>query len=116
MSTTLSIKSDQDAHTIFYLIKTTIDAEIMKLTLALKMANKRLQPFEEKYHVSSEYFIAHLAAEDLDGGDDEYITWAGEYQLKQRLLQKICQLQDIEYDRSVGYNRFSNSYPLNSRS
>ena len=37
-----------------------------------------------------------MAAEDLEGGDDEYITWAGEYQLMQRLEQKLGQLQGDE--------------------
>lgn len=79
-------------------MKSTIDAEMTKLQLAMKMADKRLKPFEDKYHVTSEYFITHLAVEDLDGGDEEYISWAGEYRLKQRLSQKLEQLQEIDYD------------------
>ena len=39
----------------------------------LKLADKRLAPFEEKYDVTSEYFISEMAAEDLEGSDDEYI-------------------------------------------
>jgi hypothetical protein len=61
------------------------------------MAQKRLAPFEQKYQVTSEYFITEMAAEDLAGGDDEYVTWAGEYQLKQRLQEKLRQLQEISY-------------------
>ena len=97
MSTTLYVKSDLKVSNILYLVKSTIDAEIAKLTLAIEIADKRLRPFEEKYGVSSDYFIAHFAAEDLDGRDDEYVSWAGEYQLKQKLLQKLQQLREIEY-------------------
>jgi len=50
--------------------------------------------------VPSDYFIKNMAAEDLEGGDDEYISWAGEYELKQRLMKKLCHLQEIEYDNS----------------
>jgi hypothetical protein len=100
MSTTLYVKSAQNSSTILHLIKSTIDNEIVKLELAVKIADKHLKPFEEKYQISSDYFISHLAAEDLEGGDDEYVRWAGEYQLKQRLLQKLEQLREIEYDHS----------------
>jgi len=71
-----------------HLVKSAIETEIARLELALEMANKRLMPFDKKYNVTSDHFISHLTAEDLDGGDDEYVSWAGEYQLKQRLESK----------------------------
>ena len=43
------------------------------------MAVKRLATFEEKYGVTSEHFLAVMTAEDLEGKDDEYVHWAGEY-------------------------------------
>jgi hypothetical protein len=52
---------------------------------------------EKKYNVNSEYFISNMATEDLEGGDNEYVDWAGEYQLKQRLEEKLDWLQEIEY-------------------
>ena len=63
----------------------------------MKLARERLVPFEQKYGVTSEHFIAEMAAEDLEGGDDEYVCWAGEYKLMQRLQDKLRQLQEIEY-------------------
>jgi hypothetical protein len=56
-----------------------------------------LAPFEERYDVTSEHFITEMAAEDLEGGDDEYVCWAGEYQLMQRLQDKLQRLQEIKY-------------------
>ncbi len=100
MSTTLYIKSNKNAESVFPLIKSAIESEVIKLELALEMANKRLLPFEKRYNVTSKYFISNLAAEDLDGGDDEYITWAGEYKLKQKLKKKLRQLREIEYDNT----------------
>jgi hypothetical protein len=41
-----------------------------------------------------------MAAEDLKGGDDEYVRWAGEYKLMQRLQEKLRQLQEINYSDS----------------
>ena len=82
------------------LIQSAIKREIMRLKLALRTARKRLTPFEKKYGITSEQFILEMAAEDLEGGDDEYIAWAGEYQLMQRLAQKLDRLQGIEYSDS----------------
>ena len=111
MSTTLYIKSDQQANGILHLVRSTIEAEITKLELALEMADKRLRPFEDKYHVTSDYFMAHLAAEDLEGDDDEYVSWAGEYKLKQKLLQDLQELRKIEYGYHPEIEKFSGIIP-----
>jgi hypothetical protein len=79
------------------LVKSAIESEIARLELALANARKRLLLFENKYRVSSEHFIDTMSAEDLDGRDDEYVQWAGEYRLGQRLQQKLDQLREIEY-------------------
>ena len=50
-----------------------------------------------KYGVTSEHFITEMTAEDLEGKDDEYVRWAGEYQLTQRLRDKLRKLQEISY-------------------
>lgn len=97
MSTTIYFKSSRDDVQVVDMVKSAIDAEITRLELALELAEKRLLPFEKKYKVSSKYFISNMAAEDLEGGDDEYIDWAGEYQLKQRLEEKLQRLKEIEY-------------------
>lgn len=79
-----------------------IDAEVRmvrdeqrtrRLELALESAGKRLAPFEQKYRTTSAKFIATMSAEDLQGGDDEYVQWAGEYKLMQRLEEKLRQLK-----------------------
>jgi hypothetical protein len=41
--------------------------------------------------------IAEMTAEDLEGKDDEYVHWAGEYKLTQRLQDKLRKLQEISY-------------------
>ncbi len=95
--TTIYIEPAQEAGEVLYLVRSAIESEITKLELALKMAMKRLVPFEQQYGVTSEYFIPEMAAEDLEGGDNEYVRWAGEYKLMQRLQEKLQKLQEINY-------------------
>lgn len=99
MSTILVEPVDQ-AKQILPLVRSAIHSEIVRLELALKLAQERLLPFEHKYAVSSEYFIAQLAAEDLQGGDDEYVQWAGEFLLAQQLERKLIRLREIKYGDS----------------
>ena len=73
------------------------ESQVARLELGLQLARKRLAPFEQKYGVTSEYFISEMAAEDLEGGDDEYVRWAGEYKLMQRLQEKLQELVEIRY-------------------
>ena len=72
----------------------------MELQLALELARKRLAQFEQKYGVSSDHFITTMVAEDLEGGDEEYVHWAGEYKLMQRLEEKLNKLQQISFGDS----------------
>ena len=97
---TLSIEPAHRSGEVLNLIRAAVENEIAKLELALKLAMRRLTPFERKYGVSSEYFIAEMAAEDLEDGDDEYVSWAGEYRLMLRLREKLDRLGELGYDDS----------------
>jgi hypothetical protein len=97
MSAVLSIRNNENAATILHLVHNTIDAEIQRLHLAIRLAKQKLAVFENKYQVSSDYFIESMTAEDLSGGDDEYICWAGEFKLYQKLVAKQKTLQAIDY-------------------
>jgi len=96
--TTIYVKPVQEAEDVLHLIRSAVESEIARLELGLKLAMRRLVPFEEKYGITSDYFIAEMAAEDLDGQDEEYVHWAGEYKLMQRLQEKLRKLQEIDYD------------------
>jgi len=97
---TVYIEPAEKSSELLYLVRSAIESEIRRLELALKMARERLAPFEEKYGVTSEHFISEMTAEDLEGGDDEYVRWAGEYRLMQRLQEKLEQLREISYGDS----------------
>ena len=95
--TTIYLETSDDALQVRSLVEAAIQREIAHLELALNLAKQRLIPFEQKYHVTSKYFITAMAAEDLAGGDDEYVQWAGEYRLVCDLEAKLQQLRGITY-------------------
>ncbi len=97
MSATLSIYDSENSVNILYLVQIAINAEINRLQFAIQTAKQRLSIYETKYQVSSEHFIETMTAEDLMGGDDEYIMWAGEFKLYQKLLEKHKALREIYY-------------------
>ncbi len=99
MSALLHIQASSEAaqKAVLSLVHTAIDAEIQRLAMAISFAQKRLSVFEEKYNVASEVFMSDFAAEDLEGGDDEYVEWAGEYKGLLRLHEHLRRLQEVEY-------------------
>ncbi|OQY30362.1 MAG: hypothetical protein B6244_00445 [Candidatus Cloacimonetes bacterium 4572_55] len=97
METKIYIQSRQHGPELLTLIKSAVQSEVTRLELGMQLACNRLKPFEDRYRVSSQHFIEQMAAEDLSGGDDEYIQWSGEYQLMCKLRQKLQKLKDLEY-------------------
>ncbi|MBU4225519.1 MAG: hypothetical protein KKC71_06835, partial [Chloroflexi bacterium] len=94
---TLYVEPEQRTKDVLYLVQSAVESEIARLELALEAARRRLTPFEQKYGVTTEHFIAEMSAEDLDGKDDEYVHWAGEYQLMQKLQEKLQHLMEIKF-------------------
>ena len=95
---TLHLEPAQQSERVMPLVRTAVEGEIARLELAMEQAQLRLEPFENKYGVSSERFITEMASEDLEGYDDEYVQWAGEYLLLQRLQEKLKNLREIRYE------------------
>ena len=94
----LQIKSDSsDVESVKSLVKTAIESEIKNLLRSSEKTNQILLKFEDKYQISSDFFITHWTAENLVGGDDEYVSWAGEIQIKKKLINALQKLEAIEY-------------------
>ena len=91
----LKIISDKEG--IPDIIKSAISAEIRRLEIGLNKTNREIKKFEEEYKIPSEVFLTQLTAEDLKGEDDEYIRWAGELKIRQRILEDLEKLREIEY-------------------
>ncbi len=78
-------------------IKQAIAAKFARMEYSQQQARKRLDYFEQKYHVTSEQFISEWAAEDLEGKDVEYVEWAGEYHFFLDMEADLSILKSIEY-------------------
>jgi hypothetical protein len=91
----VKIISDKEGTTD--IIKSAISAEIKRLELGLNKTKKEIKKFEEKYNIPSENFLKEFVAEDLKGGDDEYIRWSGELKIRDKILEDLKKLKDIEY-------------------
>lgn len=79
------------------LIRSAISAEIRRLELGLETTKRHIQSFEERYQVTSEVFLKNFSAEDLSGGDQEYVAWSGELKLYERIAAQLDTLRNIHY-------------------
>jgi len=94
----LQIKSDStDTEIVKNLVRSAIESEIKNLHRSLVKTNKLLREFEEKYQISSDFFFTQWTAEDLEGGDREYVSWAGEIEIQNKLTNSLQKLEEIEY-------------------
>jgi hypothetical protein len=73
-----------------------VDLDKHQVETSIQQTKARLRRFEEQYQVSTTYFLNHMTAEDLTGGDWEYIEWAGEAKLLQGLETELKDLKLLE--------------------
>ncbi len=97
--TRLQICSDEKDRVVS-VIQTAISSEIRRLELGLEKTNRQIEKFEREYHISSDHFLRNYNAEDLKTGDEGYIQWAGEMKVRERILEDLNHLKDIEYASS----------------
>lgn len=91
----LEIKSNEKG--VSSLVESAISAEIRRMEIGLMRTEDELKRLEEKYNVDSNVFLKEFTAEDLKGGDEEYVKWVGEIKLKESILNDIGKLKGIEY-------------------
>ena len=77
------------------IVTEALETEKLRLDYSLKLAQKRLSRFEQKYNVDSGKFISEWTAEDLEDKDMEYVEWAGEYKLASLLTERLMTLTGI---------------------
>jgi hypothetical protein len=77
-----------------------IEAYKLRLRAGIDRARRRLAEREERYGVTSEQFLQEMAAEDLEGGDLEYVAWAGEAKLLIGLQRELDELEHARYQLS----------------
>jgi len=98
--TRLHIYSDERRDRVVGVIQAAISSEIRRLELGLEKTNRQIDNFEREYHISSDHFLRNYTAEDLKTGDKGYIQWAGELKLRERILEDLNHLMDIDYASS----------------
>jgi hypothetical protein len=91
----IEIKSDfENAES---LIRSAVSSEIKRLEIGLGRTDREIRKFEDKYRISSDTFIQEYTAEDLEGGDDEYVSWMGEIKIRRKIAEELKKLKETEY-------------------
>jgi len=70
-----------------------LEAYKIRLPASIGRAKRRLVQFEARYGVDTTRFLSDMAAEDLEGGDIEYVEWAGEAKLLEGLETELRELE-----------------------
>jgi hypothetical protein len=79
-------------------ILSAIEAYKTRLRTNILRTQRRLAVFEQRYGVDTVYFLQNMAAEDLEGGDIEYVGWAGEAKLLAGLESELAELEQAHYE------------------
>jgi len=74
-----------------------LDAYKVRLRASIDRTKRHLATFETRYGVDTAHFLRHMTAEDLAGGDLEYVEWAGEAKLLEGLEAELRELEDARY-------------------
>ncbi|MBS1258395.1 MAG: hypothetical protein MAG551_01454 [Candidatus Scalindua arabica] len=92
----LEINDDQKGK-VMDVVKSAISAEVRRMEIGLKKTNAQIEKLEKKYNTSSGIFLRDFRAEDLKDGDREYVQWTGELKIRERIMDELNKLKDIEY-------------------
>jgi hypothetical protein len=71
-----------------------LEAYKVHLRAGIARTQRRLAEFESRYGVNTAHFLRDMTAEDLAGGDLEYVEWAGEARLLEGLEAELRGLED----------------------
>ena len=74
-----------------------IESYKARLRAGIERTRRRLAQFEQRYGVDTAHFLQEMAAEDLEGGDLEYVEWAGEAKLLKGLEAELTELEHARY-------------------
>jgi len=90
---TFELSNSQTAQTIVR----ALNLYQSRLQASVARTRRRLVEFEQRYQVTTPYFLSNMVAEDLPGGDWEYVEWAGEAKLLAGLEMELQGLQHVNY-------------------
>jgi hypothetical protein len=78
-------------------VLSAIEAYKVRLRANIMRTQRRLATFEQRYGVNTSHFLQTMTAEDLEGGDIEYVNWAGEAKLLAGLEEELTELEHAHY-------------------
>jgi hypothetical protein len=81
-------------------VLSALEAYKQRLQASIVHGQRRLTEFEVRYSVATDYFLANMTAEDLQGGDQEYVDWAGEARLLKGLQSELDELENARFQLS----------------
>ena len=91
VSLTLELTDSRTTHALVQ----AINLYRTQLQASIRRSRRKLAQFERLYGVSTDTFLRDMAAEDLPGGDLEYIEWAGEAHLLEGLESEIGEIERV---------------------
>ena len=77
-----------------------LDLYKARLRNSVERTRRRLADFESRYRVTTSHFLKNMTAEDMAGGDLEYVEWAGEAKLLTGLEDELGDLEHAHYQFS----------------
>ena len=89
----IEVQDRQGAQTIMR----ALDGYKSRLRYGIERTKRRLATYEARYGVDTAHFLREMAAEDLAGGDMEYVEWAGEAKLLAGLTAELKELEHAHY-------------------
>lgn len=86
----IELKREEGVQTVLQ----ALEAYKSRLRSGIERTRQRLAVFESRYGTDTSRFLQEMSAEDLQGGDLEYVEWAGEAKLLERLEVELLELED----------------------
>jgi len=93
VSLTLELTSNRATHAVVQ----ALTLYRSQLNSSIRRSKRKLALFEAQYGVSTETFLTDMAAEDLSGGDIEYVEWAGEALMLAGLESEIEEIDRVQH-------------------
>ncbi|WP_295407258.1 hypothetical protein [uncultured Thiocystis sp.] len=81
----IEVQNRQGAETIVQ----ALDGYKVRRRAGIERTKRRLASFETRYGVDTARFLREMTAEDLAGGDMEYVEWVGEAKLLTGLAAEL---------------------------
>lgn len=79
------------------LLRTAVESKVRRLRLGIEATETCLRALERHHGRPSDEVMATGVAEDLAGGDLEYVEWLGEWRMLRQLKEDLGRLEAIEY-------------------